>query len=315
MQNSIVVGIDVSKNTLDYTWLPDGKAKQTANNAKGIAALARECAKLKPRLIVLEATGGYQTPLVTALQRKALPVKVVNPRQVRDFARSLNRLAKTDAIDARTLAAFGNSRELVADIPKAEALLTVENLLLRREQLLGMIIMEKGHRETASKTLAQQIDEHIHLLCAKAKELEAQILKIIEENKVMLQQYTLLSSVPGVGLILSSTLIASLPELGTLNRKQIAALVGLAPFNRDSGKYRGQRHIWAGRGKVRKVLYAAMRSAVQWNSKVKSWFERFRNAGKPYKVALIACMRKLLVILNSMIKYSSTWEVRPQPIS
>lgn len=315
MQESIFVGIDVSKNTLDYTWLPAEKTAQTSNNEQGIAKLVKILAKLKPTLVVLEATGGYQTPLVTALHKAQIPVKVVNPRQVRDFARSFNQLAKTDALDARILAAFAGSRKLEPDAPRPDELLVLEALLLRREQLIAMITMEKAHKETVLPALKTHIDENIMLLQGQVKKLEIQAHNIISQKQELRCQYERLISVPGVGPILATTLIALLPELGTLNRKQIAALVGLAPFNRDSGKFRGQRHIWAGRAKIRKVLYAAMRATVQWNKRVKSWFERLRKAGKPYKVALVACMRKLLVILNSMTKTGSQWEERDMPTS
>lgn len=311
MQSDIYFGVDVSKATLDYTWLPGGTYKQVTNDPTGIAKLIRHIKKKSPRIVVMEATGGYQTPLATALHQAGIPVKVANPRQVRDYARSLNRLAKTDKIDAEIIAAYAQSRELVPDTPKTAERNNMEKLLLRREQLIVMVTMEKGHRETAPEAVRIQIDEHISLLKNQIKILDEQIREAIQADQILSELDGILQTVTGVGPVASATLIACLPELGTLNRKQIAALVGLAPFNRDSGKFRGKRHIHAGRAKVRKVLYSAMRAAVRWNQTIRGWFEHYRAAGKPYKVALVACMRKLLVILNSMVKESSPWNPKP----
>lgn len=311
MQSNIYFGIDVSKATLDYTWLPDGKFKQVTNNPVGINALIKFIKKKKPRIVVLEATGGYQDSLVTALHQAAIPVKIANPRQVRDYAKSLNRLAKTDKIDAKVLAEFAASRDLTPDTPKAAQLVLMEKMLLRREQLIDMLVMEKGHMETTAEYMKEQVNELMSLMKEQITKLDKQIREIIETNQALAAQDKILQSVAGVGPVVSATLIASLPELGTLNRKQIAALVGLAPFNRDSGKFRGRRHIYAGRAKVRKVLYAAMRAAIRWNQTIRAWFEHYRNTGKPYKVALVACMRKLLVILNAMIKGNSLWNPKP----
>ena len=311
MQSDTYFGVDVSKATLDYTWLPDGAFKQVTNDLEGIASLIRHIKRKNPRIIVVEATGGYQTPLVTALHQAGIPVKVANPRQVRDYARSLNRLAKTDKIDAGIIAAFAQSRELEPDKPKTAERNSIEKLLLRREQLITMATMEKGHRETALEPVKAQINEHISLLENQIKGLDRQLREAIAADQALAGLDRILQSVTGVGPVASHTLIACLPELGTLNRKEIAALVGLAPFNRDSGKFRGKRHIHAGRAKVRKVLYAAMRAAVMWNDTIKGWFEHYRAAGKPYKVALVACMRKLLVILNLMVKEGSLWNPKP----
>jgi transposase len=307
MQN-IVVGIDVSKKTLDYVCLPGGSPKQVSNDSAGFASIIHALWDKDIRIVVLEATGGYQTAVVAALHQADIPLKVVNPRQVRDFARSMNRLAKTDKIDAIMLAEYASSRELHPDAPKNATLVLIEKLLLRREQLLAMMTMEKGFKENTDGGIRQRIEEHIQLLAEQVKNIDGEIRIAVKSNQKLGAKNALLQSVKGVGPIVAATLIACLPELGQLNRKEIAALVGLAPFNRDSGKFRGQRHIWAGRAKIRRVLYSAMRSSVIWNSTIKTWFEHFRAAGKPYKVAVVACMRKLLIILNSMVKTGTPWQ-------
>jgi len=307
----IIVGIDVSKAALDYICLPGGSAQQVPNNPVGFAAITHDLLTKKIHLVVMEASGGYHTALVDALHKASIPVKVVNPRQIRDFARSLNRLAKTDKIDASILAEFARSRELQPDMPRDTTLVHIEKLLLRREQLLSMVIMEKGFRENTDEAIRLNIQEHIKMLEAQVRSFDKEILAAIKSSQQLEAKNALLQSVKGVGPVLAATLLACLPELGLLNRKEIAALVGLAPFNRDSGSMRGKRHIWSGRAKIRRVMYAAMRAAIIWNPIIKSWFEHFRNAGKPYKVAVIACMRKLLVILNSMVKTGTHW----QPIS
>ena len=304
----VVVGIDVSKKTLDYVYLPGGKPKQVTNNLAGFDSIIRDLRDKDIHIVVLEATGGYQTALVTALHQAAIPLKVVNPRQVRDFARSMNRLAKTDKLDAVILAEYARSRELPPDTPKDSTLLLIEKLLLRREQLLSMVTMEKGFRENTNGTMREHIEEHIKMLESQVYSIDRDIRAAIKSSQSLETKNTLLQSVKGVGPVVAATLIACLPELGQLNRKEIAALVGLAPFNRDSGILRGKRHIWAGRAKIRRVMYCAMRSSVTWNPTIRTWFERFRVAGKPYKVAMIACMRKLLVILNSMVKTGTPWQ-------
>lgn len=306
MQN-IIVGIDVSKATLDYTWLPDGRPEQVSNNKEGIVKLIRLLKKLKPKIAVMEATGGYHRALAKALHDAEIPFKTANPRQVRDFARSLNRLCKTDKVDALILAQYGQSRELVPDSLKGEAASALSSLLLRREQLNAMITEENNHLEHIDGDLREQISEHIKQLKKYLQGCDKEIRKLIAADPALSARNALLQSVPGVGPVLAATLLTELPELGVLNRKQIAALVGVAPYNRDSGKYRGQRHIMHGRAKVRKVMYAAMRATLMYNSVVKIWFERYRSAGKAYKVAVIACVRKLLVILNSMAKTNTLW--------
>jgi transposase len=302
-----VVGIDVSKGSLDYTWLPGGAAHQVANTAQGVTNLLKHIKKIGPDLVVLEATGGYQNLVVQALHGASVPVKVVNPRQVRDFARSLNRLGKTDKLDALTLAEFGQSRNLVPEQPRDAKRVELSQLLLRREQLQRMITAEKNHMEHACDGISSGIKEHLALMDGLLKNVDKAIQDIKRVTPEFSAHDALLQTIPGVGPVVSATLYAELPELKQLNRKEVAAMVGVAPFNKDSGKYRGQRHIWSGRAKIRTVMYCAMRSAIIWNPVIKQWFEHFRTSGKPYKVAVIACVRKLLVVIRAMLISGSKW--------
>lgn len=315
MQVPVIVGVDVSKSTLDYTWLPDGKAKHVTNTTRGIATLIKEIQKVCPQITVLEATGGYQNNFVAAMHEAGLPVKVVNPRQVRDFARSLNRLGKTDALDARTLAEFGQSRKLIADRPKVPQLAQISYLLKRRDQIQDMITAEKSHLEHTPEKYQKNMRELIDILLKHLHAADKEIKEIMSSNPDFATKDAIIQSIPGVGPVTAATLIAELPELSALGRKQACALVGVAPFNRDSGKYRGQRHIWAGRSQIRKVLYCAIRPCLRFNPTVNAWFERFRKAGKPYKVAVVACMRKLLVIIRSMLISVTQWEQKKPIIS
>ena len=307
MSDRIFVGIDVSKKKLDYAWVPNGKPRQIANTPEGFSELIHELQTLNPIIVVIEATGGYERHVLRALQEHLIPVKLINPRQVRDFARSINLLCKTDKLDALVLARFAQSRRLTPDEPKDPNRENLACMLRRREQIITMITMEKCHLEQATIEIADRINEHIKQLKDMIKILDKGINDKIKSIPALSEQDKIQRSVPGVGPVLSATLIACLPELGKLNRKQLAALVGLAPFNRDSGSYRGQRHIHGGRRNIRRALYNVMRSAIIWNPTVKSWFERYREAGKAYKVTLVACMRKLLAIINVMIATSSMW--------
>ena len=310
MSAQIFIGIDVSKNNLDYTWTPGGKTRQVPNTLKGFSTLLDELKELQSALVVLEATGGYERRVVKAMQEADIPVKVLNPRQVRDFARSLNLLSKTDKQDAMLLARFAQSRHLEADDPKNPDREDVACLLKRREQLIQMITMEKSHLEHAPANIAPEIEDNIARLLERVKKLDKDINGRIISNAEFAAQDEIQQSIPGVGPVLSATLIAYLPELGKLNRKQLASLVGIAPFNRDSGAFRGQRHIHAGRRNIRKALYNVMRSAITWNPVVKRWFEHYRKAGKAYKVAVVACMRKLLSVINTMISTATFWNPR-----
>jgi transposase len=307
-QHRTIVGIDVSKHTLDYVWLPHGKSEQAMNTPEGIASLVQRLQTLQPDMVVLEATGGYQDALASALHDAGIAYAVVNPRQVRDFARSLNRLGKTDKLDALTLAQFGESRKLAPTIPLTPGHREIAFLLTRREQIQGMIIAEKNHMEHASSKYLPEILDHVMNLGQRLKAIDKKIQEIIASTPEFAEQDRIVQSIPGVGPVMSATFIAGLPEIALTGRKQLGALVGLAPFNRDSGKYRGQRHIFAGRAKVRKVLYCVLRPCLQFNPVVKKWFEKFRAAGKPYKVAAIACARKLLMVIRAMIISKTLWD-------
>lgn len=307
MQNSVVVGIDVSKNTLDYTWLPGGKIVQTPNTPKGIATLIATLQTLRPEIVVMEATGGYQTAAAHALFSANIPCAVVNPRQVRDFARSLNRLGKTDKLDAVSIAQFAQSRKLTPDTPKTPERVEIGFLLRRRDQLQAMITAEKNHLEQAPEPLRAEMQEHIGILAQRLKSVDAQIKQRIQESSTLAEQNAVIQSIPGIGPVTSATLLAFLAEITQVGRKQLCALVGVAPFNRDSGKYRGQRHIFAGRAQIRKILYCALRPCLQFNPVVKKWFNHFISQGKAYKVAAIACVRKLLVVIRAMLISNTHW--------
>lgn len=307
MQNEIFVGIDVSKSTLDYTWLPNGKAMQTPNTSKGIKALIKVLQDMRPQMVAMEATGGYQSAVANALHEAGLPYSVVNPRQIRDFARSLNRLGKTDKLDALSIAQFAQSRKLVPDTPKTPEQVEMAYLLRRRDQLQAMLTAEKGHLEQTPERFKKQLHEHMGILTQSLKSMDKQLQELIKKIPAMSQQDAIIRSIPGVGPVTSATILAHLPEITHVGRKQVSALVGVAPFNRDSGRYRGQRHIFAGRAQVRKVLYCILRPCLQCNPVIKKWFNHFISLGKPYKVAAIACVRKLLVVIRAMLISNTHW--------
>jgi len=261
-----------------------------------------------PSLIVLEATGGYEVAVVAALATAALPVVVLNARQVRDFARATGRLAKTDAIDAGVLAHFAEVvRPPVRPLPDAMTQ-SLQAWLLRRRQLVEMLLAEEQRRSRAPRPIQRQIDQHVRWLRAQLGAVEKDLARTLRESPVWREKDDLLRSVPGVGPILTTTLLGDVPELGQLNRKQIAALIGVAPLNRDSGTYRGRRAVWGGRARVRATLYMATLTAARYNPVIRAFYERLVAAGKPKKVALTACMRKLLTILNAMIARRTAWK-------
>jgi transposase len=264
-------------------------------------------ATLHPALIVLEATGGMEIPLTSALATAGLPVVVVNPRQVRDFARASGLLAKTDALDAQVLAQFAEvmrpQPRLLPD-PEARALAA---LLTRRRQLVEMLTAEKNRLLSASSSIRKSLRAHITWLERELQRTDTDLTTAIQQSPVWREKDELLRSVPGVGPVLTSTLLANLPELGTLTNKQIAALVGVAPLNRDSGTLRGRRTVWGGRAQVRAVLYMSAIVAARFNPVIRSFYQRLQRAGKAKKVALTACMRKLLTILNAMLKNRTSW--------
>ena len=303
------VGIDVAKEMLDVALRPAGERWRVAHDAAGLEQLVARLQALAPApaLIVLEATGGLELELVGALALAALPVVVVNPRQVRDFARATGTLAKTDALDAALLAHFAEAvRPPLRALRDAESL-ALKALLGRRQQLVTMLVAERNRRGAAGAAVRPRIEAHIAWLEQERSELEDELRQTLQRNPVWRERDQLLRSVPGVGEQLSLTLLAELPELGRLNRRAIAALVGLAPFNRDSGRLRGTRSIWGGRARVRAMLYMGTLSASRHNPVIRDCYQRLLAAGKPKKVALTACMRKLLVILNAMLKHHTPW--------
>jgi len=302
------VGIDVAKETLDIAVLPSNESWQAVHDEKGIETLVTRFQQFNPTLVVLEATGGLETRLVTALATKALPVVVVNPRQARNFAKALGKLAKTDSIDAHVLAEFAQKVRPEPRPIKDEQLQELAALNTRRQQLVIMLTAEKNRFATATKRLRKDIQAHIHWLEKRLKDLDAQLDQSIRQSPVWREKDQLLQSVPGVGPVLSRTFISQVPELGNLNRKAIAALVGVAPLNRDSGVLRGKRTIWGGRGPVRAVLYMATLVATRFNPMIKTFYERLVAAGKPRKLALTACMRKLLTMLNAILKTGRPWK-------
>ena len=262
---------------------------------------------LAPALVVLEATGGLELPLAGELLDAALPVAVVNPRQVRDFARALGKLAKTDTLDAQVLARFGEgTKPQPRPLPDAQTQ-ELKALVTRRRQLVEMTTAEKNRLRRATPRLRRQIQEHIDWLRCQLDEVDTDLGELIRSSPVWRAKEKLLKSVPGVGPVLSTTLLSQLPELGALSRQQVCALVGVAPFNRDSGTLRGRRTVWGGRSQVRTALYMATLVASRFNPAIQAFYQRLCSAGKPKKVALTACMRKLLTILNSMLKHGHAW--------
>jgi transposase len=307
------VGIDVSRSRLDIAVRPTGRAWSVANDEDGIAELVAELTALRPELIVLEATGGMQIPVVAAVGVVGLPIAVINPRQVRDFARATGRLAKTDALDAAVLAHFA---EAIRPTPRAlpdEAAQHLAALVTRRRQLVEMRTAENNRLRGTPTNLQPRISRHIGWLDQELQTINQDLETMIQDSPLWRAKEDLLRSVPGVGPAVARTLVAELPELGHLNRKAIATLVGVAPLNRDSGTLRGRRAIWGGRAPVRGVLYMAALVASRHNPVIKAFYDRLLAAGKTPKVALIACMRKLLTILNTMLNHGTSWDPARAP--
>jgi transposase len=302
------VGIDISKARLDVAVLPQEESWSEANEDKGIERLVKPLKKLRPTLIVVEATGGLEISLAGVLAATGLPIVVVNPRQVRDFAKATGKLAKTDSLDAHILARFGEALRPHVRPLKNEHAQELSALVTRRRQIVEMITAEKNRLTTAPKPVHRDIKAHITWLEKRLDTTNENISKLIKSSPLWREQDTLLRSVPGVGPTLSATLLCGLPELGTLNRRQIAALVGVAPLNRDSGLFRGRRTIWGGRAHVRAVLYMGVLTAVRYNPVLRRFYLRLCQAGKPKKVTLTACMRKLLTILNAIVKNRTPWQ-------
>lgn len=310
MNTPVYIGIDVSKARLDVALLPTAECWREPNDAEGIAHLIQHLQGVEPALIVVEATGGLERALTAALVQAQLPVAVVNPRQVRDFARATGQLAKTDRMDAAVLALFAERvRPEVRELA-SEALQELDTLMTRRRQLLEMITAEHNRSFTAPRAVRKRIEAHVKWLRRELAGVDSDLDEAIQSSPAWKARENLLRSVPGVGPVLSRTLIAELPELGRLNRREIAALVGVAPLNRDSGSLRGPRTVWGGRASIRAALYMATVSSTRFNPVIRAFYRRLRDRGKPAKVALVACMRKLLVILNSMLRSGTHWSPR-----
>ncbi len=306
----VFVGIDVAKDRLDVHVLPSREAFAVARDGEGLAGLVERLRAMAPALIVSEATGGFEQVVAGALGAAGLPIVVVNPRQIRDFARATGKLAKTDRLDAEAIALFAERvRPALRPLPDDQARLLGE-LVARRRQVIEMIVAEGNRaRLLESQRLKKRIERHRGVLRDELTEIDAELGDAIRGTPIWREKEDLLKSVPGVGPALARTLIAELPELGTLNRKKIAALVGVAPFNRDSGTLRGQRTVWGGRASIRAALYMAALVASRFNPVIAGFYRRLLAAGKPKKLALTACMRKLLTILNAMIRDKTPWQL------
>lgn len=311
----VVIGIDVAKAELVIAVRPSGEMWTAANDEAGVRGLVKQLATRAPELIVLEATGGYERVCVAALAAAALPVVVVNPRQVRDFAKATGQLAKTDRIDAGVLALFAERIQPAVRILPDPAAQELDALLTRRRQLLEMrqaeanrLGMVTGRRQRAVR---QSLKKHLAFLDRELAMTDSDLDGLIRQSPVWRERDDLLQSVPGIGPVVARTLLGALPELGRLNRRAIAKLVGVAPLNRDSGTWRGQRSTHGGRGPVRAVLYMGPLVATRHNAVIKAFYQRLLALGKPKKVALVACMRKLLTILNHMLRTGQSWTPRP----
>ena len=301
------IGIDVSKAVLDVYILPCKKYMQFKNDAKGIKKLNEKLKSFSQASIVMEATGGYENVAAQSLQRHGFSVAVVNPRPIRDFAKALGKLAKTDRIDAEVIALFAEKIQPQPNVIFNEDQQKLAGLTARRRQIIEMITMEKNRLDKVSGELKESIQRIIKSLEKELQTINDALEKSIQNDAGYAQKNTLLKSIKGVGSVVSAGIIADLPELGNLSAKQISALAGLAPYNRDSGTLRGKRTIWGGRASVRTTLFMAALVATRHNPQIKSFYERLCNAGKQKKVAITACMHKLLIIMNAMIKHNESW--------
>jgi transposase len=314
MNEEIFIGIDVCKAWLDVARIgggtdakPSEPLQRLGNDESERARLVEQLSALRPALIVLEATGGFETALAAALCTHGLAVAVVNPKRVRDFARAAGILAKTDRLDAQVLALFAQRMRPQVHVMADAAQQEITELVDRRAQLVAMRAQEKTRLATVQPIARKSVREHIIWLDARIQHIERDLDRRLKDSPLYQPKYELLQSVPGVGRVTITTLLGRLPELGTLDRKRVAALVGVAPFADDSGRRRGQRYVQGGRADVRCVLYMATLSAVRCNGTIKAMYERLREAGKPFKVAMTACMRKLLTVLNAILKSQQSW--------
>lgn len=307
-EREVFVGIDVSKKELQLYVRPDGKQESFANTDEGIFLLVEYLKPFSPKLIVMEATGGIEMNMVNALVDNSLPVVVVNARQVRNFAKAIGSLAKTDRIDARVIAHFAEAVRPEIRPLREEKAQRLHALNIRHRQLVQMITSERNRLSIAPRWTRKTIQDHIDWLDKELSKIDEEISSLIKNSPVWKEKADILQSFKGVGSVTSSLLLTSLPELGTLSNRKLAALVGVAPLNRDSGFYRGKRFVWGGRKNVRCALYMAALVAIRFNPAIKAFYKRLIESGKPPKVALTACMRKVLVILNSMVKNITYWQ-------
>jgi transposase len=306
---SIYVGIDVAKDHLDVAYGVNGKPEHVEYTTEGLKILIERLRAVQPKLVVLEATGGLEVRLMAELCAANVPVARVNPKRVREFAKATGRFAKTDQLDARNLSQYGEAIQPTATpLPSAQEQELV-NLLNRRRQLIEMRVMEQNRLKMAGETMRPRIDKHLTWLNEEITAIDQEISDFIQNTPAWAEKDELIQSVPGIGKVTSRTLLAEMPELGTIDRKKIAALVGVAPFNHDSGRLQGKRHIYGGRPEVRSVLYMATLSATRFNPVIKTFYERLLKAGKEKKVAIVACMRKLLTIINAMLRHNKAWSV------
>jgi len=303
------IGIDVSKAILDVYILPEKKFLQFENNIAGIRKLVKKLKLFSEALIVMESTGGYEKSTAQALAKENFSVAVVNPRQIRDFAKALGRLAKTDRIDAQVIALFGEKIQPKENVSCDENQQKLAEKNARRRQLVDMIIMEKKRLDKASKEMKKSIQHVVKLLEKELEKINKSLEQYIKSDDEYARRNTLLQTIKGIGSVVAAGIIADLPELGKLSAKQVSSLAGLAPLNRDSGSLRGKRTIWGGRASVRRTLYMATLVATRYNNKIKTFYERLCAAGKQKKVAIIACMHKLLIIMNAMIKNDQPWRL------
>lgn len=309
------IGIDISKTQLDVSERPSNQQQHYSRDESGIKQLVHFLKARTPTLIVLEATGGLEVSVVSALFEAQLPVAVVNPRQVRDFAKASGRLAKTDQLDAALLAHFGEAlKPTVRPLPN-EQQRQLDGLIGRRRQLVEILVAERNRHTLAQPQAQASLERHITWLETELSDIEQQLQTLIQQTPVWREQDELLQGVPGIGIVTATSLLALLPELGKLSHKQIAALVGVAPFNADSGQHKGKRMIWGGRIEVRSVLYMATLSATRFNPVIRLFYQRLVAAGKPKKVALTAAMHKLLTILNAILRHKQPWQNQLSAVS
>ncbi len=305
--STVVAGIDVSKENLDVCVLPLGGSRRFSNDESGCAELVKVLVAAAPSRVIFESTGGLEMLAVGIVSAASLPVVIVNPRQIRDFAKACGLLAKTDKLDAKVIALFGQKIEPEIRPLKDEAAQELSALISRRRQLVDMQTAEKNRLSTAPKAVRKGITQHIEWLELQICSFDNDISRFIQSSPIWKAKEQILTSIKGIGPVTAATLLAALPELGSVSRHKVSALAGLCPYNRDSGKHKGKRSIWGGRAAVRSVLYMATLAAARFNPVIKAFYDRLRKAGKLHKVAITAAMRKLLVILNAMLRDNRPW--------